>query len=665
MSTFYSLVDKNNAHNSENMSKNISQNISQSFVESKVTVKGSLKNHISFWRKINANQYVLDIIENGYRLPFVTLPEECLLKNNKSSLEHPKFVQEAIQELLDSGSVEETQEKPLIVNPLTVAKSKNKLRLVLDLRHVNLHLWKENIKFEDWKTALDYYSKNCYMYDFDLKSGYHHIDIHPDHQKYLGFSWDFGGVKKFYRFTVLPFGLSTAGHVFTKVLKCMVKHWRENSIRIIMYLDDGIGIEENYETAVTNSAIVKQDLKDAGLVENIEKSNWEPQNELTWLGISIDSNECILYIPEKKVEAINSLIDNILANKCTTARRLASLAGKINSTNIVLGSITNMMLKHCHRSIITRFTWDSFYKVDDKVIEELRFWKFNFSHLNVRKLLECKVVSRIVYSDASAVGAGGYVVDVHGAQLFRQWEEGEELKSSTWRELKGVLLCIQNFDVLLKNNTVRWYTDNQGVVSVVQNGSMKEDLHDLAIQIYKHCIQSNISLKVDWVPRAENTVADEISRNLDTDDWEVSSSAFQFLDKLWGEHTVDLFADTTNCRVSRFYSRHWVKSSNGVDAFAYSWRNETCWIVPPVRLVPQVLRKLLFDKGKGTLVVPRWPSSVFWPLLVDKQGNFRWFVIDYLLYTDCSNLLEAGRNCKIFTKAFKGSMLVLKIDASW
>ena len=619
LSTFYSLVDKNNT-----------QSNSKNLVSNNQTVKGSLRRHLDFWRNINSNQYVLDVIENGYSLPFITMPEECFLKNNKSSLENPKFVQEAIQDLINSGSVQETKDKPFVINPLTVAKSKNKLRLVLDLRHVNLHLWKENIKFEDWNTALDYYSKDCYMYDFDLKSGYHHIEIHPDHQKYLGFSWDSGNGLKYYKFTVLPFGLSTAGHVFTKVLRCMVKHWREKSIRIIMYLDDGIGIEEDHDTALKHSVMVKQDLEDAGLIENVEKSNWEPQNCLTWLGVSINSEESILFIPENKVDKINNLLDNIINNNRTTARRLASLAGKINSTNIVLGSVTNMMLKHCHRSIITRFTWDSFYRVDEKVLEELRFWKFNFGKLNVRRLLECKSVSRIVYSDASAVGAGGYVVNVHGAQVFRQWESGEELNSSTWRELKGVLLCIQNFNDILENNTVRWYTDNQGVVSIVKNGSMKEDLHIIALQIYKHCIQHNISLKVDWVPRADNTVADQISRNIDTDDWEISPSAFRHLDDLWGKHTVDLFADTTNSKLSRFYSRHWVINSQGVDAFAYSWKNEVCWLVPPVRLVPKVIRKLLFDKSKGTLVVPRWPSSVFWPLLVNEYGQFRWFVTDCL-----------------------------------
>ena len=51
---------------------------------------------------------------------------------------------------------------------------------------------------------------------FDLKSGYHHVDIHTDCWPYLGFSQVVQKVCRFYMFTVLPFGLSTARYVFTK-----------------------------------------------------------------------------------------------------------------------------------------------------------------------------------------------------------------------------------------------------------------------------------------------------------------------------------------------------------------------------------------------------------------------------------------------------------------
>ena len=55
--------------------------------------------------------------------------------------------------------------------------------------------------------ALQIFSKGFYLFKFDLKSGYHHVESFPEHRKYLAFTWDFGdGVVKYFEFTVLPFG---------------------------------------------------------------------------------------------------------------------------------------------------------------------------------------------------------------------------------------------------------------------------------------------------------------------------------------------------------------------------------------------------------------------------------------------------------------------------
>ena len=51
--------------------------------------------------------------------------------------------------------------------------------------------------------------KKINLISFDLKSGFHHVNIHKEHQKYLGFAWDMGEGLQDYIFKVLPFGLAT------------------------------------------------------------------------------------------------------------------------------------------------------------------------------------------------------------------------------------------------------------------------------------------------------------------------------------------------------------------------------------------------------------------------------------------------------------------------
>ena len=88
--------------------------------------------------------------------------------------------------------------------------------------------------------GLQFLSQDSLMFSFDLKSGYHHIEISPDDQKYLGFSWKIQSQIRYFEFTVLPFGLSSAPLLFTKMLKPLVTHWRSAGIRIALYLDHGL-----------------------------------------------------------------------------------------------------------------------------------------------------------------------------------------------------------------------------------------------------------------------------------------------------------------------------------------------------------------------------------------------------------------------------------------
>ena len=59
-------------------------------------VKGSLRRKRSFWRSIGAPKSILSVVQDGYRLLFDWNPSGNLLKNKRSSLDHPVFVEEAI-----------------------------------------------------------------------------------------------------------------------------------------------------------------------------------------------------------------------------------------------------------------------------------------------------------------------------------------------------------------------------------------------------------------------------------------------------------------------------------------------------------------------------------------------------------------------------------------
>ena len=76
-------------------------------------------------------------------------------------------------------------------------------------------------------------------------------------------------------FTVLPFGLATACYVFTKIVRPLVRYWRSQSLRAVVYLDDCIVAVKGKEAASRASEAVKEDLRKAGFVVHVEKSQWE------------------------------------------------------------------------------------------------------------------------------------------------------------------------------------------------------------------------------------------------------------------------------------------------------------------------------------------------------------------------------------------------------
>ena len=197
---------------------------------------------IAFWQHtLRPPPWILDCITDGYKLPLKSILGPFIRKNQDSVLKNVDLVAEAIKELEANRCVERVDKQPHICSPLSVVENgKGKYRLVINLRYLNQFLWKDKFKYEDIRIAMLMFQKDDYMFSFDLKSGYHHVEIYEPHRRYLGFQWFSEGRVQFFVFTVLPFGLATACYAFTKLLRPLVKYWRMQGLRAIIYLDDGI-----------------------------------------------------------------------------------------------------------------------------------------------------------------------------------------------------------------------------------------------------------------------------------------------------------------------------------------------------------------------------------------------------------------------------------------
>jgi hypothetical protein len=202
------------------------------------------------------------------------------------------------------------------------------------------------------------------------------------------------------------------------------------------------------------------------------------------------------------------------------------------------------------------------------------------------------------------------------------WSNNESMKSSTCKELTAVKNILFSINKLLHNKRIKRFTDIQNVVSIINKGRMKRELQDIAISILCNCLNNNISIYVEWIPRSKNDQADFISRIVDYDDWGVSDEIFIHLDSLWGPHEIDWFANYNNHKLPVFYSRSWTINAIGIDAFTVNWNGVNGWFVPPVCIVSRVLRYMKQCLAFGTIIVPLWRSASFWPILSPSGDGF-------------------------------------------
>ena len=609
-------------------------------------VKGKLKKNIEFWKnELKAPEAVLNVIERGYVLPLKSMPDSHALKNQSSAEVHADFVQDSIEELLSAKCVKQLSDKPYICSPLSVVQNSiGKKRLVINLRYLNRHLWKQRFKYEDLRTAMLLFKQGDYMFSFDLKSGYHHVDIADIHHTYLGFEWH----GSYYAFTVLPFGLSTACYIFTKMLRPLVRYWRAKGIRITLYLDDGLAVATGKQQAAEASQFIKTTLAKAGFVSHPKKSQWEPVERLNWLGFVIDMSAGQIEVPEEKLVVLRELTHKVLRMHEIPARLLASIVGKIISLSLAIGAVSRFMTRSLYAVLESRVAWCDKLVLSAEAHAELEFWDKCIAEYNAQPIWYSPSAVRIVYSDASDTGYGGYVVEHGPCVATGQWSAEEAKQSSTWRELVAVRNVLQSVMTKLRNMRVRWFTDNQNVARILRVGSRREHLQAIALDVFFLIVHNQIQLEPEWIPRELNEQADYLSRIVDFDDWQLNPEIFSELDGIWGPHTVDRFANNVNTQLARFNSRYWNPGSEAIDAFTVNWAGENNWLCPPVMLIGRVIRHAQVCKAAGTLVVPVWPSAPFWPILCQTGSQFAEFV---------SEIIELPLTEELFLPSRSGAVL--------
>ena len=184
-------------------------------------VGARLQNFWQTWLDLGAGPKVVQILQEGYTLPFRIRPKLRRIPSVISCYANPlrnSYLLEALHQLINKNAVEPVSNQTSLgfYNRLfLVPKPNNKWRPILDLSNLNQFLKVEKFKMETPETIRTSLLQGEWVTSVDFKDAYFHIPIQEQSRKYLIFQVQ----DRTYQFKALPFGLSTAPMEFTVVAK--------------------------------------------------------------------------------------------------------------------------------------------------------------------------------------------------------------------------------------------------------------------------------------------------------------------------------------------------------------------------------------------------------------------------------------------------------------
>jgi hypothetical protein len=146
------------------------------------------------------------------------------------------------------------------------------------------------------------------MATWDLKSGYYHVPIHEDAQKY--FCLRVGGI--IFYFKVLCFGFAQACYMFTKIMQEIAFELRKHEIPLSSYIDDGFTAAPSPGRCLRQSSLCALLLGALGAFLGIPKCQLTPELVLKWLGFLVDSEKQMFRVSESKLAKVKEALKEML-----------------------------------------------------------------------------------------------------------------------------------------------------------------------------------------------------------------------------------------------------------------------------------------------------------------------------------------------------------------
>lgn len=358
------------------------------------------------WKTITSDAWVLQTIK-GFQIEFYGSPhQEVRPRPLFFPSDQAALVDKEVSNLLRKGAIVPTTLHPhgFVSNLFVVDKTDGGQRPVINLKDFNQWLVYRHFKMEGIHLLRDLLQPNIWMVRLDLQDAYLSVPVFPPHRRFLLFIWK----GKVFEFATLPFGLSSAPWCFTKVLKPVVETLRAKGLRLIVYLDDILLLEQCPLHLSQRLREAIDLLSHLGFVINERKSLLSPTRQITFLGFTIDSVGRTLSLPPKKILKIRREIKRTLARSSISLRQVARVVGLLSSSiqAIFPGPLHYRALQRLKATHLRRgLQYSDQVSLTQEVRRELSWWLDHMEAWNGRAIFGCDP-DLVIESDASKSGWG-------------------------------------------------------------------------------------------------------------------------------------------------------------------------------------------------------------------------------------------------------------------
>ena len=479
-------------------------------------------------------KYLVEGFKNGFRLDHDSPVSSAVPNNDPSIQSHHSIVQEKLDAEIAAGRLAGPFTSPPFPNchisPLKIVpkSTPGKFRLIQNLSwpyddssiNSNIPQESKSVDYVSIRKAIKLimtFPKGSYTRKTDIQHAFKIIPIHPsDHHKLV---FKFNGL--YYYDITLPMGAGSACRIFEAFSTALQAIFDFHSVEgglSVHYLDDFFFIDITKWASIANTTVFDNLCLDIGVPQAPDKKT-PPSHVTPFLGITLDSLKWFATLPLDKLNNYLSSVHAVISRKSISQKELQSVVGKLSSAAAVVPA--RAFLRRLISKIpsgVSRFP----IKVTSSMLQDLYAWIEFMTHYNGVTFFRAIAVLPDFHlnmgADASKQGYGAtygsYWIQERYPRSWRTIFEDKEI-GITVLELFPILPLIATFGHKIKNSSILFHSDNQGVVDIINkqtSNSKKPMIMNIVRALVLLLMNHNIQLRSKHVPGNENHLCDCISR---------------------------------------------------------------------------------------------------------------------------------------------------------